>query len=236
MPKDSDAKIALVALIAFAVWLFVGLPLLYLPSQDHVHGEILGVKYGEWLLFLATMALFWATWRLVTGAEKTAERQLRAYVFLDSINLRRFDVPENQWKIQIAWKNTGRTRTRRLIAKVSHHVLELSKQPLETFDFHDEPDAQTFHGLIGPSQSVNPPPITIADIHLFGGCGDDTALLIWGWAEYQDVFNDIIHRTEFGFRVWIEGDILGKCLIRFESTEKHNAADEDCMKTPPSAP
>jgi hypothetical protein len=49
MPKDSDAKIALLALLAFAAWLFVGLPLLYLPSQDQVHGEILGVKYGEWL-------------------------------------------------------------------------------------------------------------------------------------------------------------------------------------------
>jgi hypothetical protein len=54
MPKFSDEKIALVALIAFAAWLFVGLPILYLPSQEHVHGEILGVKYGEWLLFLAT--------------------------------------------------------------------------------------------------------------------------------------------------------------------------------------
>jgi len=111
----------------------------------------------------------------------------------------------------------------------------LSKQPLETFDFHDEPDAQTFHGLIGPNQSVNPPPIPVADIHLFGASDDDTALLIWGWAEYQDVFSATIHRTEFGFRVWIEGNILGKSLIRFESTQKHNAADEDCMKPPSSA-
>jgi hypothetical protein len=87
MGKTVDEKIALVALIAFAVWLFVVLPLLYLPSQVHVHGEILEVKYGEWLLFLATMALFWATWRLVKGAEKTAERQLRAYVFVQPVGI-----------------------------------------------------------------------------------------------------------------------------------------------------
>jgi hypothetical protein len=33
MPKHSDEKIALVALIGFAGWLFVGLPLLYLPGE-----------------------------------------------------------------------------------------------------------------------------------------------------------------------------------------------------------
>jgi hypothetical protein len=49
MPKISDCRIALVALIALAVWLFVCLPLLYLPSHDQVQGELLGVRYGEWV-------------------------------------------------------------------------------------------------------------------------------------------------------------------------------------------
>jgi hypothetical protein len=83
MPKTSDGKIALVALIALAGWLLIGLPFLYLPSEKHVHGEILGVKYGEWLLFAATMGLWWATWRLVKSAEKTAERQLGAYIGIE---------------------------------------------------------------------------------------------------------------------------------------------------------
>jgi hypothetical protein len=67
----------------FAAWLFVGLPLLYLPNEDHVHGEILGVKYGEWLLFAATLGLWFATWQLVKGTDRTAERQLRAYVSVE---------------------------------------------------------------------------------------------------------------------------------------------------------
>jgi hypothetical protein len=49
MPKISDCTIALIALIGFAVWLFVCLPLLYLPSHNQVQGEILGVRYGEWV-------------------------------------------------------------------------------------------------------------------------------------------------------------------------------------------
>jgi hypothetical protein len=85
MPKTSDCKIALLALIAFAAWLYVGLPLLYSPY--HLSGELLGVKYGEWLLFLATAWLAWGTWRLVEGADKTAERQLRAYVLLETTSV-----------------------------------------------------------------------------------------------------------------------------------------------------
>jgi hypothetical protein len=83
MKKCADKPIAIAALIFFAVWLFVGLPMMYAPGEGHVHGAILGVKYGECLLFLATVVLAWTTWMLVKGAEKTAERQLRAYVLVD---------------------------------------------------------------------------------------------------------------------------------------------------------
>jgi hypothetical protein len=88
MLRNSDDKIALVALIAFAAWLLVGLPLLYLPSHEHVHGEILGVKYGEWLLFIATAALAGTTWLLVRGGEKTAKQQLRAYVTVQEVDVK----------------------------------------------------------------------------------------------------------------------------------------------------
>jgi hypothetical protein len=122
MGKNVDEKIALVALIAFAAWLFVVLPLLYLPSQDHVHSEILGVKYGEWLLFLATAALFWATWRLVTGAEKTAERQLRAYLFVQPVGVDILDDGDScKVTITYAVKTTGQTPAFQLL-----HFLEKS--------------------------------------------------------------------------------------------------------------
>jgi hypothetical protein len=77
----SDCKIAIGALGAFAVWLFVVLPLIYLPN-DGAHGEFLGVKPGEWLMFFATIALVFATWWLVIRADRNAEKQLRAYVLV----------------------------------------------------------------------------------------------------------------------------------------------------------
>jgi hypothetical protein len=205
------------------------------PTDWYMFGVTVVLAFIAVLQLIAFVVQARRLGQTIDVMKDTAQRQLRAYVFLDLIDLPRLNVPGThnmQRKIKIAWKNFGGTRTRRFIAKVSHDVLDLSKQPLETFDFHDEPNAQTFHGLIGPSQSVNPPLIPVCDIHLVGD--SDTALVIWGWAEYQDVFSPTIHRTEFGFRVWIEGDISGNGLIWFESTEKHNAADNDCMKPPTS--
>jgi hypothetical protein len=82
MPKSSDSKIAIVALIAFAAWLFIALPLIYLPNNG-IHGEFLDVKYGEWLMFVATVALVVVTWMLVIGADRNAKKQLRAYVLIE---------------------------------------------------------------------------------------------------------------------------------------------------------
>jgi hypothetical protein len=110
MPKTSEGTIAIVALIAFAAWLFIALPLLYLPSEGHAHGEILGVKYGEWLLFLATALLAWATFLLVKGAQLTAETQLRAYVnlVLDDKSVASL-VGGSQQQCPIILKNFGNT-------------------------------------------------------------------------------------------------------------------------------
>ena len=77
MLKFSDDKFAVVALTAFAVWLYIILPLIYLANNG-THSEFLGVKYGEWLMFGATVALVAATWMPVRGADRNAERQLRA--------------------------------------------------------------------------------------------------------------------------------------------------------------
>jgi hypothetical protein len=202
---------------------------------------------------LATVAIAWFTLTLKVSTDKlwdagerqlkltrrTARTELRAYVFFSGINMPIFVDPLTQKqhrRITIALNNFGKTRTRNLVAKVSFDVLELTKQQLSNFDFADQTDALVFHGLLGPGQSVNLPPIPVTDVHLAGGLYEDTALLVWGWTEYSDVFSPKIRRTEFALRIRIEGNPIpvgqGQCIIRFESTEQHNAADEDCMRPP----
>jgi hypothetical protein len=176
-----------------------------------------------------------ATRDSVTLARDTAQRQLRAYVFLDRIDIPIFNNPvthQTERRIYLAWKNTGGTRTRRFMARVSHTIVDRSD--LDTFRFADADNATNFSGLIGPQQSVNLPPIPIEAQWLPAALSDDQAFLIWGWAEYRDIFCETVRRTEFAFRVRAEGTDSNNCIIRFASTEKHNAADEDCMHPPQS--
>jgi Domain of unknown function (DUF4760) len=52
MPNNADEKFSLVILIAFAAWLFVGLPLLYLPAQEQSELSMIWGTVPQWLTAL----------------------------------------------------------------------------------------------------------------------------------------------------------------------------------------
>jgi hypothetical protein len=104
---STEGKIALGGLIGLGAWLYVCLPLLYWPGE-HIPAEILGVR-PEWLLSISTIALVWATWRLVKGADKTAERQLRAYVNVRSPKITNLATGVGDVLISIPIRNSGQT-------------------------------------------------------------------------------------------------------------------------------
>ena len=58
------------------------------------------------LLFIATVALCWATQRLVRGADQTAERQLRAYLGIDKS---RFRNEAYYAQYEVGFRNFGTT-------------------------------------------------------------------------------------------------------------------------------
>jgi hypothetical protein len=60
------------------------------------------------LLFIATFALWWSTRRLVKGADKTAERQLRAYVLVKNITISGV-VEGGTPQAEIILENSGQT-------------------------------------------------------------------------------------------------------------------------------
>jgi hypothetical protein len=64
-------------------------------------------------------------------------------------------------------------------------------------------------------------------------------LYIWGWAEYDDIFEGTPrHRTEFCYEVFFVGAAFpNKVQLATRMHRLHNAADEDCkypLKTPRS--
>lgn len=63
-------------------------------AENAQNAEILGVKRGEWLLFFATLALWWSTRRLVTDAGKQFVKTERPYLFIFDVML----PPRKGWK------------------------------------------------------------------------------------------------------------------------------------------
>jgi hypothetical protein len=230
MPKTTDGRIALVALIAFAAWLFVGLPFLYLPSQDHVHGEILGVKYGEWLLFLATMGLWWATWRLVKGSEKTAERQLRAYIFIRPISTH-FLYERDSCRVTITYavKNSGQTPAFQLL-----HFGEICNLMVPTITkITTPPPIGPLSAIsVGPGAEIEGTVWGIMNIDKLKELGTSFKKIhVVGTAIYIDAFKK---RRETQFCFYIENlkDILdshtgtgGNGESKFWYSPQHNNAD-----------
>jgi len=189
-----DERIAFFALIAFAVWFFVGLPLIYIPdSSIHALFEILGIKLGEWLLSGATFGLWYATWRLVKGAEKTAERQLAAYIGIEWCK-----VISDDWgstfAVEVQIKNAGQTPA----YKVSHRIATGLQIRLEPPDF-----AAPFRspGIIpiAPGMTfVLAAPVAIGGPSGANTIGSGRTVFTWGRIDYFDVF-DRPHYLEFRF-------------------------------------
>ena len=237
MLKSSDSKFAVVALIAFAAWLYIVLPLIYLPN-DGTHGEFLGVKYGEWLMFGATVALVIATWMLVKGADRNAERQLRAYVTVRDINLvlRRkggtlsamgtiIDGPVHTYELAAILRNGGQTPAINATINVS-----CSEQHIPLAEEFDFPNSDIVgHGLIGPDSEIFSPPVLVPAQQLETETAGRT-WFFWGWVEYDDIFQSR-HRTEFCFRInrrrleWTNEFVMG-----FTPDASFNNMDQGCLR------
>jgi hypothetical protein len=223
MFKTSDSKIALVALIALAAWLLIGLPLLYLPIEGHVHGEILGVKYGEWLLFAATMGLWWATWRLVRSAENTAERQLRAYIVAEpqGVNIHG---PENAVSVsfQIIVKNTGQTPAHDLTIVSKTELLEHPIKMPFNFILISGPDpsrAVLGAGQKKESDSRAKKPFNGDEMMIAKEPEAGARIYTWGCVTYRDVFGHQ-HYTNFCSSLLFDDD--GTAFSH--TSEHHNDA------------
>lgn len=185
MPKDG--RIALFSLIGLGVWLFVILPLMYWPVDVHAPTEILGVKPGEWLLALATLGLWYATWRLVKGADKTAERQLRAYVHIRSSTVSNLLTGNGAVTFTIVLENSGKTPAYRVSFFAAN---ELAKSvpggpPLQPATVASAVENITLGPGAGYTASISRAAFSQAEI---AAMMSTDSLLLHGKINYEDVF------------------------------------------------
>jgi hypothetical protein len=108
-------------------------------------------KPGEWLLSIVTLMLWGATVRLVRGSEKSAQRQLRAYVFVSGATLENFEegkVP----RLTHDYKNTGQTPAYKLTS-ISAIIVRRSD---DTGQFPNPEDTVTYLPGEHPKTALGP--------------------------------------------------------------------------------
>jgi hypothetical protein len=170
--------------------------------QQNQHGsegasEIapLGIKPGEWLLSFVTLMLWGATVRLIRGSERTAQRQLRAYVFVTNAGIDNFGqgvVPRLAYK----YMNTGQTPAYKVIA-VSAIII---RKRNDLSPFPNPKDTPTYtvgeHSklALGPQMFLNSSP-NLANTPLTAdeikGIIDGTlTLYFFGEIKYRDGFGE----------------------------------------------
>jgi hypothetical protein len=193
-----EDRLAFVALIALATWVFIALPLIYLPDSVGIPTEILGVKPGEWLLSAATVGLWYATWRLVKGSEKTAERQLRAYIFVGARKAPSLEVdavPE----LELFVKNVGQTPAHRVQHWTNMGILPY---PLNIPLPGPDPRNKAINAYLpvgGEFEAIHTgnPPLDAEAVATIRA-GSAYRLYVWGEVRYLDVFN-VERKTKFRF-------------------------------------
>ncbi|MBW5438605.1 hypothetical protein FXB41_28730 [Bradyrhizobium canariense] len=203
----SENRIALIALFALGGWLFIGLPMIYLPEHSELFKEPLGIKPGEWLLSLATLGLWYATWRLVKGADQNAERQLRAYVHVHDAEVLHDD---DEWSpnIRITIKNFGQTPARRVQHRIGHNITLAGPG-----DFTLRADQ--FISDLGPGQTLVKTMILSREMwhRLLRPIMKAGSGYVFGDITYQDAIAGETRTTTYRFK--IDFDDTGKAGISF---------------------
>ena len=155
--------------------------------------NLISIEIG--LVLIAIGAAFWAAWEArkaakstaetVTITRETAERQLRAYVTTEESVWKNTG---DNWCFQHSWHNTGPTPALKALTHVNWEAMDG-----EIPDDFDYPDTGLFPGneptVIGPQHRLMSWPIFIP----YGVVDDiDKRLYIWGWVEYEGIFEVVL--------------------------------------------
>lgn len=165
----------------------------------------------------------------------------RPYVFLREfrVNLTKNALNDEiqTCTIQPIWENTGTTPTRSGRSHVNWKFFDRAIP--DDFDFPDYDELGNpiqIYDVFGPlivgpratalSALLDIEPSVLRQVRDLQG-----KLLIWGWAEYDEVFTDSKrHRTEFCYQLVVTGSPAS--WVGFSQYRAFNGADDDCMRRP----
>lgn len=137
-----------------------------------------------------------------------------------------------KWTFFAVWKNSGKTPTRRLTSNINFWVGENAGPIPADFDFPDYSASQ--RSMIGPGAIMHGDRLDITVDQLQKIRAGTGHAYIWGWAEYNDVFDGTDrHRLEFCFEIRVIGNPSYKeGGFGFALHGPFNGYDEDCYRKP----
>jgi hypothetical protein len=142
------------------------------------------------LLACGTLLLFFATRNLVKGAEETAQKQLRAYVYVSSIDIIKVDSDTGP-ETTIVIKNSGQTPAYKAThANVFYWTQFPLKKPVPPIPFDVAGDGGSVFELGPGDSSVKPKRRSPLSAAAIAGLKDGTFILyLYGEIRYTDAFN-----------------------------------------------
>ncbi len=219
-------------------------------------GFICGVRVTDlalvgFALFLILSSIIQALWlrRAVEAAEHSTNlvgsaliATQRAYVSLREfrVNTTRLSAIEDiqSCSVQPIWENGGTTPVRNGRSHVSWKYFERAiPADVELADFDEKGNRIVIQDdyqplTIGPRGMAQAPVIMIEGQTIRSVRENLGRLLIWGWAEYDDIFEGSPrHRFEFCYQMVVTGS-LSHSHIAFSMYKRFNGADDECERKP----
>lgn len=181
------------------------------------------------LVLVALYIAFRSNWI----ARDTAKRQLRAYMSFQEFRFEPYQRNGEQiWELQAIWINAGSTPALGVRMNVNWRESDMGPPPddflYEESKAYSSPDAMP----VGPGcHSLSRAP-NISDQVVRSVRRQERTLLVWGSANYHDIFHRTkVRRTEFCFQLKIEA-ADGKMGVAFLPFGPHNGMDDSCYKQP----
>jgi len=218
-------------------------------SQNFICGirgsDLALVGLGLFLVIVSIMQTSWLR-RAVEAAEEsshvvssTMAATQRAYVVFREfqVHTTRLSAIEDiqNCTVQPIWENAGTTPIRNGRFHVNWKYFERAiPNDVDLADFDEMGNrivTQTDYLplIMGPRGVAYAPVIVIEGATIRQVREMQGRVLIWGWAEYDDVFNGPRHRTEFCYQMTVTGS-LSSSHIGFSQYRRFNGVDDECER------
>jgi hypothetical protein len=188
-------------------------------------------------------------WNAVRATERSAavvDRAMvatqRAYVVFKEfrVNVNKLSPIEEiqSVTVQPVWENSGTTPTRNGRSHINWRYFERSiPNDVDLADFDDMGNRVLAYESYSPLV-IGPKSTSFSSLILIDGSTIRMVremqgrVLIWGWCEYDDVFeNTRRHRTEFCYQLFVTGG-MHNTQINFSQFRRFNGVDDDCERQP----